>query len=75
MGKEGGKMNLGIKNADKTGYASRDKRCMNCSRVLEKDDSHLYRMSFCSEDCRDIYMGRTPEPARRKEHKVLFPEI
>jgi hypothetical protein len=68
-------MDLGIKNSGRTGYAQRDKRCLSCNKVLEKDGSHLYGMSFCSEDCRDIYMGRTPEPARRKEHKVLFPEI
>lgn len=39
-----------------SGAAPRQRKCMQCGKVLENDGSHLYFQHFCSQLCKEKYM-------------------
>ncbi len=43
-------------NVSQTMTGVRQKKCMQCSKVLENDGSHLYFQHFCSQLCKEKYM-------------------
>lgn len=52
-----------MKGKRKQDYTLSEKRCMECGRTLEKDSfekdsSYLYLQSFCSEKCKNRYVGK-----------------
>ena len=47
------------KRSQKAAYSApgaRQKKCMQCGKVLENDGSHLYFQHFCSQLCKEKYM-------------------
>lgn len=40
---------------------TRIRKCLSCGRKLENNGTYLYRISFCSEECKDTYMNRGKE--------------
>ncbi|MEW6295774.1 MAG: hypothetical protein AB1467_05815 [Candidatus Diapherotrites archaeon] len=46
------------KNRVKAGdFGAPAKRCLQCGKELERNESHLYYQSFCCEFCKQKYLS------------------
>ncbi len=48
-------------------YPKKEKRCLECDKLIDKSAGHLYYKSFCSEECKEDYIK-----GARTDKKMLY---